>query len=110
MKRGNTEVYKTDSRPAHSYNSPDNINDLILDEVYDMAIFGCIDMDDNTQDSTNIGTIMEDINELIPIIPFDTPLIQETQNFEEQEEAVTISHLFSPTYEGGKGYNQSYNE
>ena len=36
-------------------------------------------MDDNTQDSTNIGIIMEDINELIPIIPFDTPLIQETQ-------------------------------
>ena len=36
-------------------------------------------MNDSTQDSTNIGIIMEDINELIPIIPFDTPLIQETQ-------------------------------
>ena len=75
-----------------------------------MDIFGCIDMDDNTQDSTNIGIIMEDINELIPIIPFDTPLIQKTQNFEKQGEAVTINHFFSPTYEGGKGYNQSYNE
>ena len=74
----NTKNHDNDSQPAHTYHSPDNINNLILNEVSNMNIFGCIDMDDNTQDSTNIGIIMEDINELIPIIPFDTPLIQET--------------------------------
>ena len=73
-----TKNHDTDSQPAHTYHSPNNINNLILNEVSNMNIFGCIDMDDNTQDSTNIGIIMEDINELIPIIPFDTPLIQET--------------------------------
>ena len=78
-------------KPAHTYHSPNNINNLILNKISNMNIFGCIDMDDNTQDSTNIGIIMENINELIPIIPFDTPLIQETQKFTGQEEEVTIS-------------------
>ena len=87
----NNEDHGTDSQPARNYKSPNNINDLIINEVYNMDIFGCIDMDDNTQDSTNIGIIMENINELIPTIPFETPLIQDTQKFTGQEEEVTIS-------------------
>ena len=35
--------------------------------------------------------IMENVNELIPNIPFETPLIQDTQKFTGQEEEVTIS-------------------
>ena len=75
----NTKNHDTNPQPAHTYNSPNNINNLILNEVYNMDIFSCIDMEDDTQDSTNIGVIMADINELIPTIPFDTPLIQEAQ-------------------------------
>ena len=75
----NTKNHDTNPQPAHTYNSPNNINNLILNEVYNMDIFSCIDMEDDTQDSTNIGVIMADINELIPIIPLDTPLTQEAQ-------------------------------
>ena len=49
----------------------DNINDLVHNKLYDMDLFDS-DMDDNIHDNDNIGTIMQDINELIPIIPSDT--------------------------------------
>ena len=63
---------------ADSYNNLDNIIDLIHDELYDMDLFDS-DMDDNIHDNDNIGTIMQDINELFPIIPSDTYLIEEGQ-------------------------------
>ena len=100
----NQEFYEIDPQTADSYNAPDNINDLIPDELYNMDIFDSIDMDDNIQDINNIGTIMQDINELIPIIPSDTPLIEEGQAFKEIEEAVTINHLRSSTHEDSEGY------
>ena len=103
----NNKVYETDPQPSHSYNSPDDINDLILDELYNMDLFGGIDMvpnHDNIQDINNIGTIMKDVNELIPIIPFNTPLMEEGQNLKEIEEAVTINHLRSSTHEDSEGY------
>ena len=55
---------------------------------------------ENTQDINNIGTIMKDVNELIPIIPFDTTLMEEEQNLKEIDEAVTIKHLLSSTNGG----------
>ena len=100
----NQEFDEIDLQTADSYNTPDTINDLIPDELYNMDIFDSIDMDDNIQDINNIGTIMQDINELIPIIPSDTPLIEEGQAFKEIEEAVTINHLRSSTHEDSEGY------
>ena len=67
----NQELDGINLQTADSYNNLDNINDLIHNELYDMDLFDS-DMDDNIHDNDNIGTIMQDINELIPIIPSDT--------------------------------------
>ena len=101
----NNEVYETNPLSSHSYDSPNDINDLILAELCDMDFFDDIDMvpnHENTQDINNIGTIMKDVNELIPIIPFDTTLMEEEQNLKEIDEAVTIKHLLSSTNGGDK--------
>ena len=74
----NQELDGINLQTADSYNNLDNINDLIHNELYDMDLFDS-DMDDNIHDNDNIGTIMQDINELFPIIPSDTYLIEEGQ-------------------------------
>ena len=99
----NNEAYETNPLSSHSYDSLNNINDLILAELFDFDLLDGIDMvpnHENTQDINNIGTIMKDVNELIPIIPFDTTLMEEEQNLKEIDEAVTIQHLLSSTNGG----------
>ena len=91
----------------HSYDPVNTIDDLIHAELNNMDLFDGIDMvpnHDDTQDINNIGTIMRDINELFPAIPFNATIIEKEQNLKEINEAETIKHLLSSTDGGNEEF------
>ena len=47
---------------------------------------------------------MKDVNELFPVIPFNTTIMEKEQNLKEINEAETIKHLLSSTDGGDEDF------